>query len=273
MIRIAHCSISGNAAEEVGALLVAAGFEGLEETPDTLKAFVDEDVYLSRNLEHALTGIAELYHFTYTMETLPETNWNEAWESAFHPVEVTGRAIVRASFHEPRPDLPHEIIIDPKMSFGTGHHATTWQMMHHMLDLDFGSKRVLDFGSGTAVLAILAEQLGAASVDAIDNDSWAFENAQENLITNRCSKVRPLIGTLSDLADEQPYDIILANINRVVLTENAHLLRTLLSAGGILLISGVLEEDESIIRQSFTTAGFHITHSTNRDRWLCMECN
>lgn len=271
MIRVATCYLTGSEAEMVSALLMEAGFEGIEEQVDAIKAYISFDLAEQLDLDATLTDLAEEFGFTYEWSELEEENWNAKWESDFTPVAVEGRCLIRASFHAPQPEWPHDIIIDPKMSFGTGHHATTYQMIVRMLDLDWQGKRVLDFGSGTAVLAILAEQLGAQSVDAIDNDAWAFENAKENLATNQCSRIRPLMGTLQDLQQEEPYAGILANINRSVLLESAQDLRSMLTTGGPLLMSGLLTEDRDQVTQTYEKAGFRLVWESQQDNWICLQ--
>lgn len=271
MIRVVSCQITGSEAEMVSALLMEAGFEGIEEQVDALKAYVHIDRIDQLGLDTLVDTLAVQYNFPYEWDTLEEENWNTRWEADFQPVTVEGRCLVRASFHAPRPDWPHDIIIDPKMSFGTGHHATTYQMIARMLDLSWTGKRVLDLGSGTAVLAILAEQLGATGIDAIDNDAWAFENAKENITTNQCQRIRPLMGTLADLGAPAPYHAILANINRSVLLESAQDLRTWLVPGGTLLMSGLLTEDQPMVVDTYRQAGFQLQWQGQQENWVCLH--
>lgn len=271
MIRVVTCYLTGSEAEMVSALLMEAGFEGIEEQVDAIKAFVPIETADQLDLQGQLAELADQFGFTYEWETLEEENWNARWEADFQPVTIEGRCQVRASFHPAQPDWPHDILINPKMSFGTGHHATTYQMIHRMLDMEWAGKRVLDFGTGTAVLAILAEQLGAAEVDAIDNDAWAFDNAKENLALNHTQRIRPLMGTLSDLTSSAPYDGILANINRQVLLDSAQDLRLLLQKGGPLLLSGILEDDRALVVRTYQENGFTLVWQSQQEQWLCLQ--
>lgn len=271
MIRVATCYLTGTEAEMVSALLMEAGFEGIEEQVDAIKAYVAYDQATLLDLDTTVENLSAQFGFSFEWSELAEENWNARWEADFTPVAVEGKCLVRASFHSPQPDWPHDIIIDPKMSFGTGHHATTYQMIVRMLDLQWPQKRVLDFGAGTAVLAILAEQLGASAIDAIDNDAWAYENALENIERNNCSRIRVLMGTLQDLPPDKPYDTIIANINRAVLLETAQDLRHLLNPGGALLLSGLLTEDLAIITTTYQKAGFSLQWKGEKDNWMCLH--
>mgnify|MGYP000494544132 CR=1 FL=1 len=271
MIRVVTCYLTGSEAEMVSALLMEAGFEGIEEQVDAVKAYVTIEAADQLDLEGHIAALAAQFGFTYEWETLEEENWNARWEADFQPVAIEGRCQVRASFHPAQPEWPHDIVINPKMSFGTGHHATTYQMIQRMLELEWSGKRILDFGSGTAVLAILAEQLGAAEVDAIDNDAWAFENAKENLNLNHAQHIRPLMGTLSDLVQESPYDAVLANINRQVLLDSAQDLRQLLAPGGLLLMSGLLDTDKERVLELYRNNGFSLVWEGQQEQWLCLQ--
>ena len=182
-IRITLNNVAEDAQDILVAQLSYLGFEGFEHNPDNLMAYINEDEFVEEELQ-AITGDQ-----AYTTEIIAQQNWNALWESNFEPVIVDDFCIIRADFHNVQVTTPHEIIITPKMSFGTGHHATTQLMMILMKDMDFAGKQVLDFGTGTGVLAILAEQLGAAYALGIDNDEWAVNNALENIARNNCEKI------------------------------------------------------------------------------------
>jgi ribosomal protein L11 methyltransferase len=186
--------------------------------------------------------------FTFNITSIPEQNWNAVWESNFEPVVVDDFCAIRADFHQPIKNVQHEIIITPKMSFGTGHHATTYMMIEQMSNINFTKKRVFDFGTGTGILAILAQKLGAASITAIDNDEWSIENAKENFQKN---DVHSITLYRSSAMPKDSFDIILANINRNVLNEYASALVSILSPKGVLLVSGILKEDERVIVAAF----------------------
>jgi ribosomal protein L11 methyltransferase len=226
-------------------LLSEVGFNGFEDKEDVFSAFIDSADFDPSEFESLVSVVGANHSFSY----IKEENWNAKWESSFEPVILPGRVAVRASFHHPVPDVEYEIIITPKMSFGTGHHATTWLMMEEMLTHDFNGKSVFDFGTGTGILAILAEKLGAKTIDAVDNDSWSLNNATENLENNLSKKVR-LYGA-ETLPEGEKFDIVIANINKLVILENKVKLVEALNIGGKLLLSGLMTEDRDDIEKAF----------------------
>ena len=235
--------------EETIGLLIAVlpdyGFSGMEELSDGIKAYSSEE-------EADVQGIksfADLHSLSFTSKVIEEQNWNESWESNFDPVIIPGKIHVRAHFHAPIIDVEHEIIITPKMSFGTGHHATTLMMMKAMLKIDFTDARVIDFGTGTGILAILAEKLGAVEIDAIDNDTWSINNAKENLVNNNSIKVN--IVQLDSLSVLPPANFVLANINKLILLSNLSEMYNKVVQGGSILISGLLSDDYEEIVQAY----------------------
>lgn len=242
--------------------LDALGASGFEQTGDVLLAFFDEGQFAVQEVHEVLKK------FAVQQNTITEKNWNAEWEASFQPVLVPGFCAVRAHFHEPITAVPHQIVITPKMSFGTGHHATTFLMLQSMQALDFTSKTVLDFGTGTGVLAILAEQLGANAVTAIDNDAWSFENVQENIALNQCKTIIPV------LADKIPaastYDVILANITRNVLLEHMRILKSCLADGGRLLLSGFFKDDIAEMEAAARTAGFKLLQQAQKNGWAAL---
>lgn len=246
------------------ALLSEAGCHGFEEEGDVLKAFAEEAVLSAE----AIKVIAEENNISYSLSTVKEQNWNSVWESQFEPVVVDDFAAIRASFHEPVAGVEHEIVITPKMSFGTGHHATTYMMIQEMAKLDFTGKRVFDFGTGTGVLAILAEKMGATYVWGIDNDHWSIENAAENVAANGCSHIK--IEQKDQPGTEQIFDIILANINKHILLAFMSHLAVQLQKDGYLLLSGLLEEDEADIIDSVRRAGLLPIDTVKRSKWICI---
>jgi ribosomal protein L11 methyltransferase len=240
-IQIEFQNISTEQSDLLVAQLTEIGFSGFEEMENSLKAFIASNDFI----ETAVKEIAACHNLYFTQSTIEETNWNAVWESNFQPVVVEDFVGIRANFHEPMTDVEYEIVITPKMSFGTGHHATTFMMIQQMREIDFINKSVFDFGTGTGILAILAEKLGASKVFAVDYDEWSIENAAENLETNSCSKYE--LKKADNAVGEGQYDIILANINKNVILDNFSSLVNLLSPHGILLLSGLLETDESDI--------------------------
>ncbi len=208
-----------NCDEEKGELIIAElsflAFDAFEENEKGVLASCDADAWN----EEEVKEIMDRYDVTYSFETIAKVNWNEEWEKNYDPVIVDDQCVVRATFHEPRPDVPYEIIITPKMSFGTGHHATTAQILKHQISLDHQGKRVLDVGCGTGALAIMAHKRGAAYVAAVDIDEWCIENSEENFALNNCTDIVPLLGGIDKIAASDKYDIILANINKNVLLD------------------------------------------------------
>lgn len=246
------------------AQLAAIGFTGFEEREDELLAFTDEAAYDAE----AVNTLTSSFSTPYTVQLIPEQNWNAVWESNFSPVVVESFCAVRADFHQPITNVQHEIIITPKMSFGTGHHATTYMMMNEMSKLDFSNKTVADFGTGTGVLAILAEKLGSRYVLATDNDDWSIANAKENIERNGCTKVT--VEKADGFELRQKFDLILANINRNVIMANAHSIALSLEVNAKLLISGLLKEDEQDVLDVFASQGLYRISIAERNNWICL---
>ncbi|HEY8400888.1 MAG TPA: 50S ribosomal protein L11 methyltransferase, partial [Cytophagaceae bacterium] len=209
-------------------------------------------------------------HISYSVGELENKNWNEEWEKNFDPVMVEDKVAIRASFH-PASGLPLEIIINPKMSFGTGHHETTYMMVQNQLEIDHKDKLVMDAGSGTGVLAILACKLGAKQILAFDVEDWAFENLQENVKLNNCSVVIPAKGDITQVNHlAENYDIILANINKNVLLKEMPLYARYLKQGGTLILSGFYEEDIEDIQNSAFTHSLDFVARKLRNRWASL---
>jgi ribosomal protein L11 methyltransferase len=251
------------------ARLSQAGFEGFEEEPKKLHAFIPETLYDFVKIEKIISdikGVADPFHSLFSVEYIEPRNWNAEWEKDFEPVVVNNFCGIRAHFHEPIPGVFHDIIITPKMSFGTGHHATTYMMISAMQQLDFLNRSVLDFGTGTGVLAILASKLGSAAVLAIDSDEWSIENAVENIAVNDCESI--IVEQKDSLSRTGQFDIILANINLRVILENMDSLRQHLSRTGVLIGSGVLESDEERIRKKAVDCGFVFELQMIKDNWM-----
>lgn len=253
-------------------LLIAAlseqGIEGFEEGDTSLKAFVSEADYNE-------AGIAEVlaeFGLQAAKETIAPRNWNAEWESDFEPVIIGDFCTIRAHFHEIPVATKYDIVITPKMSFGTGHHATTHLMVAQMEAIDFTNKTVFDFGTGTGVLAILAEKLGASKGIAIDNDEWSFENAQENVSLNHCSNIAVSLDPIENLAGKEKFDIILANINRHILLHYMNTMKELLVDNGVLLMSGLMTDDEAIVSKAAAEEGFTVQKVNSRNNWITILC-
>lgn len=251
------------------ARLSHAGFEGFEEEAKRLHAFIPESFYDETNVEKIISeikGFADPYHTLFRTEIIEPRNWNAEWEKDFEPVIVENFCCVRAHFHKPVLNIQYDLIITPKMSFGTGHHATTYMMIAAMQDISFKNKSVLDFGTGTGLLAILASKMGAENVIAIDSDLWSIENAIENVAVNGNGNIQ--VEHRDHLAGLERFDLILANINRHVILENLDKVRQHLTDTGVFIGSGVLVSDEEKIRNKAAEAGFDLVVLTNRDNWM-----
>lgn len=253
------------------ALLGDAGFEGFEENNQSLKAFIPESLF-EQNPFDTVIDIAKV---KYSQSNIKQINWNEKWESDFHPVEVidTGSSkpfvYIRASFHEPNPSFEHDIIVTPKMSFGTGHHATTFLVVLNMQQIDFTGKTVIDFGTGTGVLAILAEKLGAASIVGIDCDDWSIDNAKENLAANGCTKTS--IVKAETIPAEYKGEIILANINLNIIAGNMKEIKAACLPGAQLLFSGIMIHDEQKILEVLSSGGVQVEQVYRRENWIAIS--
>ncbi len=213
------------------------GFDTFEETESGFKAYIPVDEYNSDRLEDALDQYRELFDFSYEVNLIPQKNWNAEWESNFDPIVIKDKIFVRATFHEPRPEFEYEIVIDPKMAFGTGHHQTTTMMLEYILENEFLGKKVLDMGCGTGILAIMASKSGAGEIIAIDYDPVCYESTIENAILNGVKNISVLCGSREVIPDEK-YDIILANINRNILLDQLQRYGEVLKTGGELYLSG-----------------------------------
>jgi ribosomal protein L11 methyltransferase len=250
------------------ALLDQFGFDSFEETAQGLKAYILEEE-LDREAFNALPIFqSPEFRIEIHEEKLNTINWNEEWERNYEPIEVAGKLYIRAPFHAPKPELEREIVIEPKMSFGTGHHFTTRLMASMMFKLNFQDRSVLDMGTGTGILAILAEQLGAKSVLAIDNFAWAVENTVENAERNQCRAISALEGDAA-LLPGRSFEIILANINRNVLLEDTQHYASCLKPQGILLLSGFFKHDFELIDREAQKQGLEFKESIEEHNWLC----
>lgn len=245
-------------------LLSLTGFDGFQEDEQSLSAFINAEAFDEIEFNKNIQSVGIKYSFS----DIYEENWNQLWESSFTPVVIPGKVAVRADFHVPVEDVLHEIIITPKMSFGTGHHATTWLMMEEMMNTDFKDKSVLDFGTGTGILAILSEKCGATRIDAIDNDEWSLTNARENIDNNECSHIN--LYRAEAVPDGRQFDIILANINRNVLLDNRQMLAAALSSGGTLFLSGLLSTDKEDMVAAFSQFFGSPTIFNERNNWILL---
>ena len=247
------------------------GFDTFEELDFGFKAFIPSISFDRQKLDEMLALYNDMFTFSYDINLIPQKNWNEVWESNFEPIEIGGKILIQATFHRPRPEFLYEIIIDPKMAFGTGHHQTTAMMLEMMLQNDFENKQVLDIGCGTGILAIMASKLGAAEVNAIDNDPLCYESTLENAHLNKVVNINALCGSKDVIPDKQ-YDIILANINRNILLDQMENYADALQPGGELYLSGFYETpDLEIITDKAGRYGLkYISHKKNKD-WVAAK--
>ena len=252
------------------ALLEDLPFEGFEETDTELLAFLPASS-LTPALEAAVNDIATQFELSWHTRLIPYTNWNAEWEASFQPVKVGAFAGVRAAFHPPMEDVRYELVIQPKMAFGTGHHATTWLMMQAMESLPWQGASVLDFGCGTGILAILAAQLGAAQVHGVDIEREAYENSLENMAINNTPGLMIYEGELSAVPADLLFNIILANINRNVILQTLPSLYQKMLPGGQLLVSGILADDRDQVVEAAQRAGFILLNEQGREQWMMIH--
>ena len=247
--------------------LIEVGFDSFTEEHEGILAYIPKDIFDEKELSNIALMNNEEIKISYTYREMPNINWNEEWEKNFEPIYVADKVLIRAEFHEPNPEL-HEIVIQPKMSFGTGHHPTTHLMIQQMLEMDFTGKTVLDMGCGTSVLAIFAKQRGAGRTVAIDIDEWSVENSKENAVRNNV-ELDISLGTADNLGSEK-FDIILANINRNILISDIPTYEGVLNSGGQLLLSGLCFFDVDDILEVCTKANLVLKNRQQREEWMSL---
>jgi ribosomal protein L11 methyltransferase len=249
--------------------LAALGFDSFLETGDGLLAYVKKELWNPKALLNVHIMANKDFRIDYEVSEIEQVNWNEQWEKNFKPINVDNQCVVRAPFHD-KPDVAFDIVITPKMSFGTGHHETTHMMLQLVLTLEFKDKSVLDMGCGTGVLAILAAMKGARSVDAIDIDNWSFQNTMENVSANKCEQIKVFEGD-ANLLTNQNYDIILANINRNILLSDISVYIEHLKKGGVLLLSGFYKEDMALISKECASHGLSFQENLEKNNWVASK--
>jgi len=246
-----------------------SGFESFVETPDGVIAYIQKSDHFDAILEPIQILKSEEFEITYDFETIAQTNWNAEWEKNFNPILVDDQCAIRAPFHEPF-EVKYDIIIEPKMSFGTGHHETTHMMIQHILASDFTHKSVLDMGCGTGVLAILAEKRGAQTLDAIDIDNWCYLNSLENVSRNDCHHIHVLEGDAS-LLESKHYDVIIANINRNILINDLSTYVACLNENGSLFLSGFYDSDCELIESTCNQLHLKLEKKLKRNNWVALK--
>ncbi len=246
-----------------------AGFESFVENKEGISAYIQKDDWNNEILNSIQVLDNALFTIDYVFNEIEQENWNANWEKNFNPIQVGGQCVVRAPFHK-KPEVEFDIVIEPKMSFGTGHHETTYMMLQLILSTDFKNRSVMDMGSGTGVLAILTAMKGAALIDAIDIDNWCYLNALENVKRNNCEHINVYEGD-SRLLGNTKYDVILANINRNILVKDIPVYIQSLKEGGSLFLSGFYENDISIISKKCMDCGLKLKNKLHRNDWVAVK--
>ena len=247
------------------------GYETFTEEAEGLNAYITEDLFSEENLDEIMERYLAMTPISYSYSTLEKKNWNEEWEKNYEPIlAANGRVRVRANFHEPDPNIQYELLINPKMSFGTGHHETTSMVLSLQMEIDHQAKKVLDVGCGTGILAIFASKLGASEVAGFDIEEWAAENSRENVQLNACENVVIRQGTIEDEPADQ-YDIILANINRNILMRDIpKYVEFMKAAPSKLIVSGFYQHDIEDIEKVANESGLVKTHTENKNNWAAV---
>ena len=245
------------------------GFESFVETPKGVTAYIQKNEFLSTMLEDIQILKNDSFSIRYKFEDIEQVNWNAKWEENFHPILVDNRCAVRAPFHS-KSSAQYDIIIEPKMSFGTGHHETTHMMIQFILDSDIQNKTVLDMGCGTGVLAILAEMKEASNIEAIDIDEWCYLNSIENIERNSCHNIKVLKGDASILKAKK-FDIIFANINRNILIKDIPIYASCLNPNGLLFLSGFYKNDIPMIQDVCADYSLNLEAQISKNDWVALK--
>ena len=256
----------------LSALLAEAGFESFVESDEGLDAYVPEPLYSEEVIAGVLENLPLIdMEVQYRTEKIAGRNWNEEWEKHFfEPIVIDSQVVIHSSFHKNIPPLQYDIVIDPKMAFGTGHHATTALMVSYLMELDLNGRSFLDMGCGTAVLAILARLKNACPVTAIDIDPWAYENALENIRLNHTPDIRVLLGN-AGLLGKEVYDVIFANINRNILLQDIPVYAQCMSSGSSLFMSGFYREDRKVLFDKCKEQQLQFISYKEKENWVAVH--
>lgn len=265
---------SETATDVLAAMLGEIGYESFVVENEQMKAYVADKLYDEDQLKQILADFPLEATIEYEVSVIEQKNWNEEWEkNYFKPIIIGNDCVIHSTFHTDIPEAKFDILIDPKMAFGTGHHETTSQMLTEILDYDFTGKSVLDMGCGTAVLAILAAKKGAKPVRAIDIDDWVCDNANENIRLNEAAFIEVECGDASLLADGRTYDVIFANINRNILLNDLNVYAKCMHPGSVIFMSGFYVEDVPAIREEAEKQGLTFDHFRDKNNWVAIRFN
>ena len=257
------------AAEILIAELGNIGFESFVENEEGVTAYIQKNDWNTSILEDVFILKSEEFSIEFNQKEIEQTNWNAEWEKNFNPIQVNDIVSIRAPFHE-NPNLPYDIVIEPKMSFGTGHHETTHMMVQHLIDINLEDKKVLDMGCGTGILAIFAKMKGANPIDAIDIDNWCYLNSIENIARNKCSNISVYEGDAT-LLENKKYDVIIANINRNILINDIKVYASCFNEQATLLLSGFYKEDIPIIEAETKKYNLNLELVIERNNWVALR--
>ena len=257
--------------EALQALLSELDFESFADNEHDFSGYINAKKYRDNGTSEQINELKNLFDFEFSSLEIEDKNWNEEWEKNFQPIIVEDKCLIRASFHESNPNIKDEIVITPKMSFGTGHHSTTYMMVNQMYSVDFSNKDVLDMGCGTAVLAILAKKMGAQKTVGIDINEWAFENSIENCSINDQSTIEIVKGGAEKLTGYQNFDVILANINRNILLDDMKFYNSVLTIGGDIVFSGFYTQDNSLIIAEADKYNFNLIDQNEKENWSLLH--
>jgi ribosomal protein L11 methyltransferase len=263
-------SCSPDFSEILTAEIANAGFDTFMETDSGFEAYVEEENFDKDMIEEIRLRYLEQTPVAFAFDRIEKRNWNEEWEKSYEAIDVEGQCLIRAAFHEPSPAHRYEIVITPKMSFGTGHHQTTYLMVKNQMAMNFAGKRVMDAGCGTAILSIMAMKLGAREVEAFDIDEWSVINGQENIEVNHCAAIRLQRGTIRQASLSGKFDIILANINKNVLLDEIKIYQQYLAPGGQLLLSGFYTHDIADLLAEAKAYGLREVRRDERETWAAL---
>ena len=257
-------------AEMLIAELSGIGFDTFMETDDGFEGFTEAENYDKIAFDLIFEQYSRQTQLSFSLDQIQKKNWNEEWEKNYQPIDVEGRCLIRAEFHKAERQYPYEIIITPKMSFGTGHHQTTYLMIRTQMQIDHQEKTVMDAGCGTAVLSIMACKLGASRIEAFDIDEWSVINGTENVAINGCANINIRQGKIGDLDLPGKFDIVLANINKNVLLKEIRIYNTYLASKGLLLLSGFYTGDIPDLLHESSKHGLVEVMRDAKENWVCL---